>query len=272
MRLSLRFVLPLLLVLGAVAYGVTHLADRLTLRWFVRDLDMRSALIARTVSESLPDLVADGKRARVVDLFNHMVQDERLYAIGFCDSHGDLVYKTTTFPAELACSQFKRFEVGRGRLLRLPEGPLHAAVSPVQGGSGETLGSLVLLHDMSFIERRSEDTRRYVFYLFAGLGALVSLITVAIAQMSWWGWVRGLRSLLSGDWPAKPATASGPPELQPVVKDLRALIRGLERDRRSRDESQVSWNPEALRTILREDLRGDEMLIVSNREPSLLSG
>jgi trehalose 6-phosphate synthase len=34
-----------------------------------------------------------------------------------------------------------------------------------------------------------------------------------------------------------------------------------------RDESQISWVPESLRTILREDLKGDEILIVSNREP-----
>jgi len=59
MRLSLRFVLPLLLLLGAVAYGVTQLADRLTLRWFVRDLDIRTALVANTVEDSLPDDYAD---------------------------------------------------------------------------------------------------------------------------------------------------------------------------------------------------------------------
>ncbi|HTS53916.1 MAG TPA: trehalose-6-phosphate synthase [Burkholderiales bacterium] len=267
MRLSLRFVLPLLLVLGLVAYGVTHLVDRLTLRWFVHDLDMRSTLIASTVAESLPDLIQAGQRARVVDLFNRMVQDERLYAIGFCDNQSQLVYKTVTFPPALSCTQLRNLQPGRGRVLRLPQGSLHAAMSPVQDTGGQILGTLVLLHDMSFIERRSEDTRRYVFYLFVGLGAVVSLITVAIAQMSWWGWVRGVRILLSGDWLFKAAGTRAPPELQPVVKDLRALIRGLERERRSRDESQVSWNPEALRTILREDLRGDEMLIVSNREP-----
>ncbi len=267
MRLSLRFVLPLLLVLGAVAYGVTYLADQLTLRWFVRDLDMRSSLIARTVEDSLPELIRARQRARVVDLFNRMVQDERLYAVGFCDSRHNLVYKTITFPAGVSCAQLEDLRPGPGRILRLPHGSLHAAISPVQDTAGNVLGTLALLHDMSFIERRSEDTRRYVFYLFLGLGAVISLITVTIAQMSWLGWVRGLRVILSGDWLFKPAATPGPPELQPVVKDLRALIRGLERDRRSRDESQISWTPEALRMILREDLRGDEMLIVSNREP-----
>ncbi len=57
MRLSLRFVLPLLLALAAIAYAVLPLVDTLTLRWFVRDLDIRASLIANTVQEPLQDLV-----------------------------------------------------------------------------------------------------------------------------------------------------------------------------------------------------------------------
>jgi hypothetical protein len=41
-RLSLRFIPPLALVLGLFAYAVVPLMDNLTLRWFVRDLDIRS--------------------------------------------------------------------------------------------------------------------------------------------------------------------------------------------------------------------------------------
>jgi trehalose 6-phosphate synthase len=52
-----------------------------------------------------------------------------------------------------------------------------------------------------------------------------------------------------------------------VAKDLRALIQDLEADRRLRDESRISWTPVALRRILHDQLAGDEVLIVSNREP-----
>ncbi len=51
MRLSLRFLIPLMLALGAFAYVAVPLADTLMQRWFVRDLDMRSSLIAATVQE-----------------------------------------------------------------------------------------------------------------------------------------------------------------------------------------------------------------------------
>ena len=46
LRLSLRFILPLALILGVFAYVVVPLMDNLTLRWFVKDLDMRSELLA----------------------------------------------------------------------------------------------------------------------------------------------------------------------------------------------------------------------------------
>src|SRR5882672_3761424 len=265
MRLSLRFVLPLVLVLAAVAYGVTLLADRLTLRWFVRDLDARTVVVAKAVDESLRDLVPSGQGKRIVNLFDRMVLDERLLAIGFCNLQHELAYKTFTFPAGLTCRTLGNISPGSGSVLHLPQGSLHAAVSPVRNAADELLGELVLLHDMGFIEHRSADTRRYVFYLFAALGIVISLVTVAVAQISWWGWVRGMRIMLSGDWLAKPD--AGPPEMRPVARDLQAMIRDLERDKRSRDESQMSWNPDALRRILREDLQGDEFLIVSNREP-----
>jgi trehalose-6-phosphate synthase len=265
MRLSLRFVLPLLLVLAAVAYGVTLLADRLTLRWFVRDLDARTVVVAKAVDESLRDLIPSGQGKRIVGLFERMVLDERLLAIGFCNARNELSYKTFTFPGSVTCRTVETISPGSGSVLHLPQGSLHAAVSPILGPDGEALGRLVLLHDMGFIEHRSADTRRYVFYLFAALGLVISLVTVAVAQISWWGWMRGMRIMLSGEWLAKPN--AGPAELRPVARDLRALIRDIERDKRVRDESQMSWTPDALRAILRDDLRGDEFLIVSNREP-----
>ncbi|HEX9194531.1 MAG TPA: hypothetical protein VF854_00810, partial [Azonexus sp.] len=82
MKLSLRFVLPLMLVLAGIAYAVTPLVDQMTLRWFVRDLDIRSSLIANTIQEPLQEQLAAGKKAKIGDFFTRITQDERLYAIG----------------------------------------------------------------------------------------------------------------------------------------------------------------------------------------------
>ena len=133
---------------------------------------------------------------------------------------------------------------------------------------GHSVGRLLLLHDMSFIQQRSSDTKWYVFYLFAGLGAVISLVTVLVAHLSWKGWVAGVRAMLKGEGLLTPLTQEQhAPELRPLAKDLRSLVQALEADRRMRDESQISWTPTSLKTILHEQLAGDQVLIVSNRQP-----
>jgi trehalose-6-phosphate synthase len=54
---------------------------------------------------------------------------------------------------------------------------------------------------------------------------------------------------------------------QPLVGDLRALLREFNVERRGQDSSPEVWTPEKLRTLLHEQLAGDEVLVVSNREP-----
>ncbi|MGE0355378.1 MAG: trehalose-6-phosphate synthase [Burkholderiales bacterium] len=270
MRLSLRFLLPLTLALGLIAYGIAPVVDDLMLKWFVRDLDSRTHLIATAVQEPLTELLADEAKEKVrsqrlESFFSRILQDERLFAIGFCDADGKLAYGTSTLPRDVACRPPGSPREEHGTVLAQASGPLHVATTPVVVDGVQT-GELVIVHDMSFVERRSADTKKYLFYLFAAIAAVIALITVVIAELSWRGWVASIKALIRGQALAQaPRPASK--ALTPIARDLEALVKDLERERRMRDESQMSWVPETLRTILREDLKGDEILIVSNREP-----
>lgn len=263
MRYSLRFIIPLAMVLAAVAYGVVPLVDKLTLKWFSRDIDIRAQLIATTIDDPLASLMRAKDKAKIAALFGRVTQDERLFALSLCDVSGAVLYKTQTFTSAVGC----QFVEHGNTILELPEGALHVAAYTVRDEGG-VLGKLVLVHDMSFVQRRSEDTKRYVFYLFAGLGVVISFITVLIAQVSWRGWVSGLRALSKGEGLIRPLSHfATSPELKPIVKDLRELIRDIETDRRTRDEDRISWTPEALKEILHRELAGEDVLVVSNREP-----
>jgi trehalose 6-phosphate synthase len=271
--LSLRFVVPLALALAAIAYAVVPLVDRLTFQWFVRDLDMRGALIVQTAQDPLVELMRSGRgaRERVLRYFQGIAQGQRIFALGFCERGGKLLYATPAFPDAVRCAAGERRE-GRNYVLELADGPLHVSANPIIA-DGAVLGELMIVHDMSFVQRRSEDTRKYVLWLFAAIAAVVALITVVIAEISWRGWVNGIKAVLSGDYLLRSPTAAAAkvtaPELRPFARDLQALVNDLETERRSRDESQTTWGPDALRRILRQDLKGDEVLIVSNREPYL---
>ncbi|HEY8067582.1 MAG TPA: trehalose-6-phosphate synthase [Burkholderiales bacterium] len=270
MRLSLRFIIPLALALGAIAYGVVPLVDDLTLKWFMRDLDIRGKLIAGAAREPLVEMLTDKTRdkvrlQRVQDFFARVLQDERLFAVGFCDAAGKLVYRTPALPKDIGCRKPGSPPEEAGRIIHHPSGPLHVAESPVSV-DGQILGDLLIVHDMSFVERRSADTKKYVVYLFAAIGAVIALITVVIAELSFRGWMAGIKALIRGQSLALSPEPKAR-ELRPIARDLEAMVRELEGERRMRDESQISWTAENLRGILREDLKGDEILIVSNREP-----
>jgi len=270
MRLSLRFIVPLALALGAIAYGVVPLVDELTLKWFVHDLDIRAKLIATAAQEPLVEMLTDRSRDKVrlehvQSYFDRMLQDERLYAMGFCDTAGKLVYRTATLPTGIGCGYPGPSVDDKGVVVKLHGGPLHVVTTPILE-NGSRLGDMIIVHDMSFVERRSADTRKYIVYLFAALGALVALITVVIAEISFRGWMAGIKALIRGQSLALSPQPKAR-ELRPIARDLEALVHDLDAERRARDEAQISWTPDALRTILREDLKGDEILIVSNREP-----
>lgn len=264
--LVLRFIVPLALMLALVGYLVVPLMDKATTRWFVRDLDIRSKSLANALQEPLLDYIPQKASKRIDQLFSRAIQDERLYALGFCDPAGKLLYATPTFPASLGCWQPPG---GDGAaLVQLPQGAVHVAESElVQDGA--SLGRLVLVHDMSFIERRSADTRKYIVGFFALLALAIALVSVLIAHLSWRGWVSGVKELLRGELrPRAHAIASAPdPEEHPLAGEVRAMLNAYRQEQQDDSGPAGEWTPDSLRQLLQTDLAGDQVLVVSNREP-----
>ena len=196
------------------------------------------------------------------------MRDERLVAIGLCSLDGKLLLRTDNYPRTLACEAAREVAQRPSPVLQIPGGPVQVGTHEVVGDAGP-IARLVLLHDFSFIEKRSQDTRRYLVLLIAGLGAVIALITVVVAQLSWRGWVSGARALLRGEGLIRPMASSGIPagELAPLAMDLRARLRDLEDAYRRSLGPEAPWNAERLRSLLRTQLRGDEVIVVSNREP-----
>jgi len=267
-RLSLRFVLPLALVLGLFAYAVVPLVDNMTLRWFVRDLDARSQMLSFALQEPLLEYIPQNADVKIGQLFDRSVQDGRLFAIGFCTPDSKLLYKTLTYPTTLGCRNADRDEGMRQSLVKLPTGTtVHVTESSLNQG-GENLGKLILVHDIGFIEKRNSEAKTYVIALFALLALVISLITVFVAHMSWRGWMNAVKSILRRDVVTRgQAQEQTPPELRPLVGDLRALLHEFNVERRGQENSPQSWTPQKLRSLLHDELAGDEVLVVSNREP-----
>jgi trehalose-6-phosphate synthase len=270
LRLSLRFIMPLAIVIALFAYAVVPLVDDMTLHWFVKDLDIRSQSLANTMQDPLSEYVPNNARDKILQLFDHAIRDERLYAVAFCGNDGEILYQTLTYPKRLGCRMTKIAGHPMPSLVTLPEGPLHVSESNLDV-DGQRLGRLILVHDMSFVERRSAETRKYIIGLFGLLAVVISLITVVVAHLSWRGWIRAVKGMLRGESGkgGNTADAIDHAEIQPLVGDLHAMLHELNLERRILGDSPQLWTPAKLRALLHDELAGDEVLVVSNREPYL---
>ena len=301
LRLQLRFLLPLLVALVAAATVAVPVLDQVTLRWFSRDLNSRGVLVANTLSESVADALLMQRPERLRALFDRVVQDERLVAIGLCRPDDQLLFGTERFVRMLDCTRAAAL-AGQGdpRVL-LAGGAVHVGVHEIRASrpapasldlppdfapdltqtpeqalaavlpesppavEPELVARLVLLHDLSFIDRRSQDTRRYLIGLITALGVVIALITVTVAQISWRGWVKGARAVMRGEGILTPLVPA--PELEPLAVELRSRLRDLEDEYRRAQGPEVEWDAARLRTLLRTQLAGDQVIVVSNREP-----
>lgn len=292
LRLQLRFLLPLVATLAIAAYLAVHVMDGMTLHWFSRDVNSRGRLVATALSDSVADAIDSGRIERLRPLFDRTVQGERLLAIGLCSPDGRLLVATNAFPATLSCTAASALsqqseprlaleggavQVGVHAVTRHARSPANAApqADPTAGTNAARagardapqvlLGRLVLVHDMSFIERRSQDTRRYLIGLIAVLGLVFAVLTVVVAQLSWRGWVHGVRAIMRGEGllgPLRPGS-----DLAPFAADLRARLRDMEDEFRRHQGPQAEWTAQRLRTLLNTQLSGDQVIVVSNREP-----
>ncbi|MFM2399819.1 MAG: hypothetical protein RL341_1976, partial [Pseudomonadota bacterium] len=225
LNLQLRFLIPLVITLAAAAYVALPLMDQLNLRWFARDLNMRGALLTNTLAESINEGLTDSRQARLQALFDRAVQDERLFAIGLCSPDGKLLRYTITFPRAQTCAFFKKIAQLPDPRLKLVGGPVHVGVHPVTTDEG-TIAEIVMLQDLSFIDRRSQDTRQYLLIFIVALGLTIAIITMIVAQLSWRGWVAGVRGILRGEGLLRPLLS--PPEMTPIAAELRTRLRDLE--------------------------------------------
>ncbi|MEO6743068.1 MAG: trehalose-6-phosphate synthase [Caldimonas sp.] len=263
-NLQVRFLAPLLATLVAAAYLAVPVMDQLTLRWFSRDLSARGALVANALSDSIDEALknANGKRLRVP--FDRAVQDERLFAIGLCSLEGVLIQTSSGFPDEVTCKDGESAAALATPRIELPGGHVHIGVQLVEGEYAP-IAKLILLHDLSFVDRRSRDTRQYLILFITALGLTIAFITVVVAQLSWRGWVAGVHGLLRGEGLLRPVRVSR--EMEPIAAELRGRFRDLEDEYRRALGPQPEWSPERLRTLLQTQLRGEQVIVVSNREP-----
>ena len=266
MRLIFRFVLPLLLVLGVSAWISAPLVGGLVERWLRSDIESRSRIIFDSIQESVTELVSAKADRKLDKLFKRMTQDERLLAMGLCGPDGRLLRHSDAWPKGLHCPS--KPDAGVSFFVeRLDGGPVLVSTFGLDV-DGRQLGAVTILHDLRFIEKRSQSAENYVAGFLAILAVVVATVTLLLAHVTLRQWIREFRQGIAGrsgkDPGPKPVLS---PEVQPLVDEVRKMLRNLDVPRPSSDAIRIEWGPDSLHNLLDRELPGAEILVVSNREP-----
>ena len=260
---SLRFAVLLVAGLGALAWVAQRVVDATTRGWYEHDVELRADLV---VSAARRSLVArwGHDRAGVRTLLEDIAHDERILAAAACTADGDLLAKTDDLPAGIRCAAIARNMQpdasggwsSRSEVAELPAGPVHLSAVPVLSGD-KPLGFVVLVHDLTFVQRREAATRNFILLAFFVLAIAAASVTLIAGRLSWRNWTAELRRLLRGEGLR--------PEFKPLLRDVRELVERISSEKE--DFSQGAWTAERLRQTLSHNLRGEKVLIVANREP-----
>ncbi|MBL8524642.1 MAG: trehalose-6-phosphate synthase [Betaproteobacteria bacterium] len=262
-QLLWKFALPVLVILSLAAYVTAPYVDRFLTNWFRTDVELRSRLLFNSMEYALVSLVRDSNPTNLAQYLERLTADERLQAVVVCDQQGRRLHQTAATPATLTCSALPAS--GQGNTLVEGGKTLYLSRFVAGAGSAEPL-TVVLVHDLSFIDRRQISARDYLIAVMFLLSAIVVLIAVGVAWLILRSWIRAL----IGDIRRKsflqelPLTGGSQRE---VLSQVRTALRELESAQRLEIDYRENWTPEALQHLVQEQLESPEMMVISNREP-----
>ena len=264
MRAGIRFLLLLVASLALVAWGASALFNRQAMAWADRDTGMRARLAASAAAPSL----RGGRRAPPpASCSTPWSATSGSWAPPCACVTARPRWPATASRPSLGCHALSSEARATGdegwdgtAATRSRGRPPHG--DPHRHGEPEQPRLLLLVHDMSFVDRRADTTRLYTFLAFALVGLLGAAAASVVARLSWLSWTTQLRTVLLA--PFRAMETATPRRFQPLLSDVRDLVSSLAVEEA---RSETGWTPDRLQQVLRRQLGGEGILVVANREP-----
>jgi trehalose 6-phosphate synthase len=267
MSISLRHPIIKYVAIGIAAIllmivAVTPLVTAIVEGWSRRDVELRSRLVFRSIEDRVANAVNVAGPSGLTKYFEHIAQDEKLVALGYCDDSGTLRYATERLPKTLKCEDLPQDAVESFSTLSAAGRSYLVSLFPI--AAGDKKGQVVLLHDLTFADARARQARRYLALALIGVAAGLGLLATAVVQGFLRGWQRAIKAQIE-EFGSQSASSRG--EDTVFNREIQSLLSELNVECRYAEGIKVEWSPSTLRTLLEEELPGTQVLVVSNREP-----
>lgn len=265
----MKFLIGLVLSLALLTWATAVFVQRTTKRWYENDVRLRAELVVSGAHDALSNNWNREDRRELERMLAEITQDERIMAAAACTTDYDMLARTPGFPMTFSCEALgnyvKHSSPGSPDVWQpwhesttLPGGSVMISAIPLED-AGRPLGFMILIHDLSYAERREIETRRFVLLTFGFLALAAAAVTVVVARFSWRGWSDEIRRIARGESPKRP-------EFQPILRDVRELVDRIMVERETELEGGA-WTAQRLKLTLSRHLQGERIVIVANREP-----
>ena len=263
-----RFILALLLGLSLLTWIASGLVQTTVRKWFERDVNSRAQLVLVGARQSLANAWY-GEPKDIQKQLMDLARDERVMGAAVCDVDLNPRLKTPGFPEEFGCwavgSRVRTADPSGGSaahlqewntVATLPTGRVHVSVMPITN-LGQELGFAIMLHDLSYIERREVQARTFLIVGFGILAIMAFVVPMFVARRARSDWSLELRSMLRGGGKQRR-------EFQPILSDVQELVGRMASDR---EDAPGLWTASRLKQTLNRHLHGEKIVILANREP-----
>jgi trehalose 6-phosphate synthase/phosphatase len=260
----LRYLVPIVAAVSLVALiGVPYI-DRILADWFRSDVQLRARLVMTSIEEPLTELLRRSETSRARAYLTRVAGDKRLLGLVICAPSGKQLLLTPLVPDVVACAPGPQPPQRASRLVRTKAGPVEITRFPLDAGSAG-LYEVLLVHDLSFIDRRQTAARNFVLAVILSAACALALLAGLALRLLLNRWIR----LLVGDISSRRFLddAKSPRTTLPVLLQVRQVLRELETTQRLEIEFHENWTPQALQQVVREQLHSCPMIVISNREP-----
>lgn len=261
-----RLILALIVGLAVLTFAASGVVQSTVRQWSERDAEARAQLALTGARSALAaawnDPAGLNKQLTALDA------DERVIGVAACSADYSARAITADFPHEFDCLEVgprvhaadvpgsRYANAAWSTVAALPTGRVLVSALPIEAG-GQRLGFAIMVHDLSYIERREDRAQTFVLSLFGILAVMAFGIPLLITRGARHEWSRELRDMLRGRGKQRS-------DFQPILSDMRSLIGRMVSER---EDDSGRWTAERLKQTLNRHLHGEKVVILANREP-----
>ena len=265
MKRIVQFVFALIVILAIFATCGGYFIQTTTQHWFLRDISLRAELVVNGARHALAGYLDKNDHIGLERILNEITRDERILSAAACSSKHESLASTASFSEKFSCSALASKIIiadSAGEIFQetsnLSSGSVYVSVLPVKDDQG-IRGYVILVHDLSYAEKRAQQTQTILFAVVFIFGVVASALTLVLARVAWRRWIQEARSALRGE-------IKNNRHFAPLLSDISAMAEKLVSEREI-DYKDGIWNPERLKQTLQHYLQDDKVIVVANREP-----